>query len=104
MPPLSPAPAPYALALWILLGVFVLRVVGQVVVVLRAPEWLPEMKQWYSGIIPYPALLPIQLVFVAVMTAAARQVTAAAGFFADQGAATGEVVVWLSLFYAGSMV
>lgn len=86
-----------------LLALFVLRVVGQVVVALRAPSWLPEMKQWYSGLIPYPVLLPIQLVFVAVMAAIARDVGRGAGFFAAVGPSWGRFLVGFAVVYAASM-
>ncbi len=31
--------------LWIFLALFLLRVLGQVVVVLRAPRWLPQLRR-----------------------------------------------------------
>ena len=51
--------------LWIFLALFLLRVLGQVVVVLRAPRWLPPMEQW--NLTPYRLLLPTQILFLAVM-------------------------------------
>lgn len=54
--------------LWTLLLLFVLRVVGQLVVMIWRPRWLPPPPQWYSGIIPYPPLLAIQLLFIALMS------------------------------------
>lgn len=51
--------------LWALTVMFVLRVAGQVLVAVRAPGWLPPMEQW--NLLPYPILLPIQLVFIAAM-------------------------------------
>ena len=44
---------------------FLLRVAGQVLVVLRAPAWLPPMDQWH--LMPYRLLLPIQIGFLALM-------------------------------------
>ena len=47
------------LAGWFLLlfgALFVVRVAGQLVVVLRAPTWLPPMEQWI--LLPYRLLLP----------------------------------------------
>lgn len=92
-----------AALLWTLLALFVLRVAGQVVVALRAPRWLPEMKQWYSGLIPYPVLLPIQLVFVAVMAAIARDVGRGTGVFAGAGPSWGRFLVGFAIVYAASM-
>jgi hypothetical protein len=92
-----------AALLWLLLALFVLRVVGQVVVALAGPPWLPDMKQWYSGLIPYPVLLPIQLVFVAVMAAIARDVGRGAGVFAGAGPALGRFLIGVAIVYAAAM-
>ena len=44
------------IAMWMLLGLFVLRVVGQVLVAFFDVRFLPPMSQWYSGLLPYPQL------------------------------------------------
>ena len=54
--------------LWTCVGLFLLRVLGQIEVVLIAPAWLPPMEQWYSGLLPYPLLLPAQIVILMLMT------------------------------------
>lgn len=46
---------------------FALRVLGQALVAGFAVTWLPPMEQWYSGLIPYPTLLAIQIVMLLVM-------------------------------------
>jgi hypothetical protein len=58
-------------ALWLCFGIFLVRVVGQIEVVLLAPPWLPPFSQWESGLIPYPALLPLQILLIAWMAAIA---------------------------------
>jgi hypothetical protein len=55
------------LLLTILLALFIVRVAGQLLVVLFAPGWLPPMDAWYSGLLPYPLLLPAQIVIIALM-------------------------------------
>ena len=40
------------------------RVLGQVAVNLWEPSWLPPSSDWYSGLVPYPVLLPIQLIML----------------------------------------
>ena len=97
-------PSAYAPALWGLLALFVARVVGQVIVVLRHPPWLPEMKQWYSGLLPYPLLLPIQVVYIVVMTWIAVDFSRGNGTFVVPRPALGAVLVWLSYVYAAGMV
>jgi len=54
--------------LWVCVGLFFLRVVGQIEVLLLSPEWLPPMHAWYSGLLPYPLLLPAQIVVLMVMS------------------------------------
>jgi hypothetical protein len=54
-----------AAALWILLALFVARVLGQLAVSLDLAPFLPPMDQWQSGLLPYPALLTSQIVLVA---------------------------------------
>ena len=44
---------------------FAARVAGQALVAFFDIGWLPPMEAWYSGLLPYPILLPIQLVIVA---------------------------------------
>lgn len=56
------------LVLWVCLGLFLLRVLGQLEVLLVAPAWLPAMEYWYSGLLPYPVLLPAQIVLLMLMT------------------------------------
>jgi hypothetical protein len=61
--------SPTALALWVLLALFVLRVVGQILVEFGHVGWLPPSPEWFSGAIPYPQLLASQFVVIAVMAA-----------------------------------
>ena len=58
-------------ALWLCLAIFVARVVGQIEVLLLSPRWLPPFSAWESGLIPYPLLLPLQILLIAWMAAIA---------------------------------
>jgi hypothetical protein len=82
--------APYRIALSVLTALFVLRVVGQIVVALWAPTWLPPMSQWHF--VPYRILLPIQIVLIAVMID-----------FCVDPPPFGTIGVALSIVYAASM-
>ncbi len=84
---------------------FGFRVLGQVVVVTRAPRWLPANEHWYSGLMPYRYLLPAQLVLLAVMVVICADVYRDGGLFAADwwGRAALPLMV-LSLVYFGSMV
>ena len=53
--------------LWALLTLFVLRVAGQAMVAFWGAPWLPPMERWYSGLLPYPLLLPAQIVIIVLM-------------------------------------
>jgi hypothetical protein len=53
--------------LWLCLGIFLTRVLGQIEVLLLAPPWLPPFSAWESGLIPYPVLLPLQILLIAWM-------------------------------------
>lgn len=54
-------------ALIVLTVLFVLRVVGQLLVAVRPPSWLPPMPAW--NLLPYKILLPVQLALIPVMGA-----------------------------------
>jgi hypothetical protein len=53
--------------LWVLLGLFVLRVAGQALVAFFPVEFLPPMQEWQSGLLRYRYLLLSQVVIVALM-------------------------------------
>lgn len=55
--PVSLNPRKLAPILWVLLFLFILRVVGQMLVAFGDITWLPPMEEWYSGLISYPWLL-----------------------------------------------
>jgi hypothetical protein len=93
----------YGYWLWFFLALFVLRVLGQIVVVAFHPRWLPPMSQWYSGLIPYHFLLPIQLVMIFVMGLVAYDFVRDQGVFVVPRPDIGRGVVWFSYVYAASM-
>ena len=86
--------------LTILLTLFIARVLGQVVVVLKHPSWLPPMEAWYSGLMPYRYLLPAQIAIIALMVAMIRQV--ANGAPPNRSLAAGILV--FATIYAAAMV
>ncbi len=51
--------------LWVFSFLFLVRVVGQLVVRLRGPAWLPPTEEW--NLSPYHLLLPTQIVILAVL-------------------------------------
>ncbi len=63
------------------LTLFFGRVVGQIEALLLAPEWLPPMQAWYSGLLPYPVLLPAQIVLLMLMSLVTYDHVRGRGFF-----------------------
>jgi uncharacterized protein len=70
-----------SVVLWLLLVAFCGRVFGQLLVVLGAAPWLPPMKEWYSGLLPYPALLPVQVLIILVLAWICVDFTRGRGFW-----------------------
>jgi hypothetical protein len=60
-----------ATLLWSCIALFAARVIGQLETVLLAPGWLPDMDAWYSGLVPYPLLLPAQIAILMLMAVVA---------------------------------
>lgn len=87
--------------LWICLSLFLLRVIGQVEVWLIAPAWLPPMEFWYSGLVAYPVLLPMQIVLLMAMTVIVIDETRGTS---SRSARKLQAVRAVALFYFGSML
>jgi hypothetical protein len=96
---------PYAVALAVLATLFLLRVVGQVIVVVAAPAFLPSMPHWYSGILPYPLLLPSQIAILLVQAVICLQFTRGAGWaVVPVRPRVGRGLIVFAALYAGGMV
>lgn len=94
----------WASVLWLLLGLFCLRVAGQIVVALYAPSFLPQIDEWYSGLIPYGPLLVAQLAIIMLFTKICIDFTRGNGFFVCPRPAFGRDVLALGYLYFASMV
>jgi hypothetical protein len=97
-------PRPYVVLLWMLFVLFVGRVVGQILVAMAQPRWLPPMERWYSGVMPYRYLLPSQVVIIGLMIAMIVAVTNQAGPLGRTSAALGVTSVVASYVYAAGMI
>lgn len=102
--PLGSDPAPYTLLLGMLLALFVGRVLGQVLAATIAPAWLPPMRRWYSGLMPYRYLLPAQVVIIALMLGMIAGVSGGSGPLGRPDAAAGRWLLSASCVYAAGMV
>lgn len=72
-----------AALLWGCAALFAARVIGQLETVLLEPHWLPTMDAWYSGLLPYPLLLPIQIGILMLMAVVAWNPRVQGGRFAQ---------------------
>jgi hypothetical protein len=87
--------------LLILSVLFLLRVAGQLLVVLRAPSCLPPMGQWH--LMPYRLLLPIQIGFLALMALIEIGLFRTWGVVVEQEPTFGRFLIGFSFVYAGAM-
>jgi hypothetical protein len=83
-------------------ALFLLRVGGQILVVLRAPSWLPPMNQWH--LMPYRLLLPIQIGFLVLMAVIEVGLFREIGPFVDRKPGFGRFLIGFSFVYAGAML
>jgi hypothetical protein len=96
--------AHYAALMAALLVLFLGRVVGQVLAATIAPSWLPPMARWYSGLMPYRYLLPVQLLCLAVMIAVTIAVARQDPPLGAPSPVAGTWIVGASCVYALGMV
>jgi hypothetical protein len=99
--PLDPTETATYLALFIVL--FLLRVIGQVLVVLRSPAWLPPMTAENWNLVPYRILLPSQLVIAVLMCFILQGVRFEYGVFGTRREAFGAILIAASVIYAHVM-
>src|SRR5690242_17737931 len=72
----------YAIWLFVLLVLFCFRVAGQMLVAFAGVTFLPPMEEWYSGLLPYPYLLPTQFVIILLFGKICFDLHRGDGFFA----------------------
>ena len=61
--------------LWLLAGLFAVRVAAQPLALVVESPLLPRFDTWHGGVLPYPVLLASQLAILAWLAARARQAT-----------------------------
>ncbi|HEU4924140.1 MAG TPA: hypothetical protein VFT23_13820 [Burkholderiales bacterium] len=90
--------------LWLLLALFVLRVLGQALVAFFDVGFLPPMAAWYSGLMPYEYLLPSQIAIVALMARISVDFTRRSGFFYEAKKPFATAWLWFGYLYLAAMV
>ena len=97
-------PTAYSWCLWLFTGLLVGRVLGQFVVALARPRWLPPMEQWQSGLLSYPALLVGQVIVVTLMAWISADFARGAGFWVEPRPRLGLAAIRWSYLYFGAMI
>ena len=87
--------------LWVLLGLFCARVLGQVVVAFAGVSFLPPMEEWYSGLIAYPYLLGAQIVIIALLIKVCLDFTRGEGFFVRPRRLFGHAALYFGYISSG---
>jgi hypothetical protein len=100
---IHPVP-PEAWILWTLSALFLLRVLGQVLVEFLHVRFLPPSPEWFSGLLPYPLLLPVQIAILVLMARINGRVTLRQGFFTRAHPRLGRVLLIGSIVYVAVMV
>jgi hypothetical protein len=94
----------YAVLLGGMALAFFVRVLGQALVASGHAGFLPPMEQWYSGLVAYPILLPVQIAILAVQAAISRDLWKGVGTFAGPHPVAGRALQWFSGAYFAVMV
>lgn len=90
--------------LWTLLFIFILRVLGQMFVALGWQGFLPPMKEWYSGLIPYPWLIVCQIAIIILCGKISLSFSRGKGFFVTPCRGLGQGLLIFGSLYFGAMV
>lgn len=102
-PSTTHASAPAAPLPWACVALFAARVVAQVEALLLAPDWLPPMEAWHSGLVPYYLLLPAQIVLLVIMAAMAANPHLRDGSFAARRPRTATFMRVVAVMYFAFM-
>ena len=90
--------------LWFLLFLFILRVIGQILVVLKLVDFLPPMEEWQSGLLPYKYLLASQIIVIILYGKICWDFSKGEGFFVLPFNKLGKVFLVFGTVYFISMV
>jgi hypothetical protein len=89
--------------LMLCLVLFYVRVIAQIEVLLLHPAWLPPMEAWYSGLLPYQWLLPVQIAVLILMGLIAWDHAYGRGVFWPEHRRARVVLRWCAGLYAALM-
>jgi hypothetical protein len=95
---------PRAVVMAVLGGLFLLRVIGQVLVTYAGVGWLPAVEHWQSGLLAYPALLASQGVILVLLALVTADVWRGRGRFARPRPRVASALGWVGAIYLASMI
>jgi len=90
--------------LWVLLLLFVLRVLGQMLAAVGWGWFLPPMRQWSSGLLAYRYLLPFQIVIIFLYGKVCVSFTRGEGFMVAPRRKLGRALLIIGMLYFASMI
>jgi hypothetical protein len=93
-----------SIVLWVLWVAFCGRVLGQLLVALDAAPWLPPMNQWFSGLLPYPALLASQALIILLCGWISVDFTRGRGFWVKTRPFFARAMLVFAYIYLGAML
>lgn len=91
------------MVLSVLAFLFFLRVLGQALVAFAGVTALPPMSEWYSGLLPYPLLLPGQIIILALQAWISLQFARGHGVLVTRRPRFGRILIALSVVYFFAM-
>ena len=94
----------YALALWGLLALFILRVGGQLLVAVGFGDFLPPWEEWFSGLVPYSQLLVSQILIIILFAKVCIDFTRGRGFFVGPRSGLGVGLLAFASVYLAVML
>jgi hypothetical protein len=100
----NPISRRYFWSLLILFFLFCLRVLGQMLVAFLHVSFLPPMKEWFSGLLPYPELLVSQFLIIILFTKICVDFYRGRGYFVQPSARLGRNLKIFGCIYFGGMV
>jgi len=94
----------YFWILLFLLFLFCLRVIGQMLVAFLHVSFLPPMKEWFSGLLPYPELLVSQFLIIFLFSKICFDFYRGRGYFVQPSGRLGRNLKIFGWIYLCAMV
>lgn len=91
----------YAIWLYLLTGLFIFRVLAQLLVGFVEISFLPTFEQWHSGTMPYAILLMFQIAIIGLMVRVTLRIARNQAIPKRQ---TGLILLVIGTLYFGSML